>query len=293
VGYSYKSAAISFLAPAYNYKKDINDVRANTMKLIVNIHDELSKFIPGHMARYDDEFEPRAFGDNFVKWGTSSVLIESGGWKNNYEKQFIRKMNFIALLVGFQSIAAKKYEAADIENYFKIPENKTRLFDLLLRNLSVEYEGSKYIIDIGINHHESDTKDYRDDYFRGTIDDVGDLSTYYGYDEFDLEGMTIAPGKIFDEEFTSVDDLAGVDFGSLHKEGYTYVKLLNIPEDLHSVPFPIDIAANNEEDEPEFGEDRAANFVIYADGKIRFVVINGFIVDLVSGKGNVLNGIIK
>jgi hypothetical protein len=293
VGYSYKSAAISFLAPAYNYEKDINDVRANTMKLIVNIHDELSRFIPGHMARYDDEFEPRAFGDNFVKWGTSSVLIESGGWKNNYEKQFIRKMNFIALLVGFQSIAGKQYEAADIQDYFKIPENKTRLFDLLLRNLSVEYEGSKYKIDIGINHHESDTKDYRDDYFRGTIDDVGDLSTYYGYDEFDLEGMTISPGKIFDEEFTSVDDLAEVDFANLHKEGYTYLKLLDIPEDLHSVPFPMDIVANDEEDEPEFGENRAANFTIHKDGKIRFVVINGFIVDLVSGKGAVLNGIIK
>lgn len=293
VGYSYKAATISFLAPAYNYEKEINDVRANTMKVIVNIYDELSRFIPGHMARYDDEFEPRAFGDNFVKWGTSSILIESGGWKNNYEKQFIRKMNFLALLTGFHSIAGKHYEAADINDYSKIPGNRKRLFDLLLRNASVEYDGNKYIIDIGINQHETGTKDNRDDYFTGTIDDVGDLSTFYGYDEFNLTGMTVTPGKIFDELFNSIDDLEDVDFYSLYEEGFTYVKLLNLPEESQSTTFPIDIVKNDEEDDFEFDENRAANFLVYQDGKIRFVVINGFLVDLESRKGDVINGMIR
>jgi hypothetical protein len=263
------------------------------MKVIVNIHDELSSFIPGHMARYDDEFEPRAFGDNFVKWGTSTILIESGGWKNNYEKQFIRKMNFLALLTGFQSIAGEHYEAADINDYLKIPENKQRLFDLLLRNVSVEYEGKKYKIDIGINQHETGTKDNRDDYFSGTIDDVGDLSTFYGYDEFNLEGMTVAAGKIYDEPFQSIDDLKEVDFYSLYKKGCTYVKLLNIPEESQPTIFPIDIVKNDEEDDFEFGENRAANFVVYQDEKIRFVVINGFMLDLESRKGEVMNGMIR
>jgi len=293
VGYSYKSATISFLAPAYNYEKEINDVRANTMKVIVNIHDELSRFIPGHIARYDDEFEPRAFGDNFVKWGTSSVLIESGGWKNNYEKQFIRKMNFLALLTGFQSIAGGYYTAADINRYSSIPENKQRLFDLLLRNASVEYAGNKYIIDIGINQHETGTKDNRDDYLIGTIDDMGDLSTFYGYDEFNLEGMTVAPGKIFEKPFDNINELENVDFFSLYKDGCTYVKLLNMPGESRSTTFPIDIVNHNAEDDFEFGENRAANFVVYQGGKIRFVVINGFMVDLESHKGDVINGMIR
>jgi hypothetical protein len=293
VGYTYKSAAISFLAPAYNYEKEINDVRSNTMKVIVNIYDELSGFVPGHMARYDDEFEPRAFGDNFVKWGTSSILIESGGWKNNYEKQFIRKMNFLALLVGFQSIAGKHYEKADINDYISIPENKQRLFDVLLRNVSVEYNGAKYKIDIGINHHEKGTDDNRDDYFRGTIDDLGDLSTYYGYDEYDLEGMTVAPGRVYDKPLNSLDSLEDIDFDELHRNGFTSVKLLTMPKDLQSVPFPIDIVKSDEEEYPGFGETKAANFIIHDNGDIRFVVINGFIVDLLSGKGDVLNGIVR
>ncbi len=110
------------------------------MKLIVNIYDELKKFIPGHIAKYKDDFEPRAFGDNFIKWGTSSVLIESGGWKNDEEKQFIRKLNYISILAGLNSIANKLYEKADIKVYNNIPFNDNLLFDLLLRNLSVKYK---------------------------------------------------------------------------------------------------------------------------------------------------------
>ena len=40
--------------------------------------DALEPFAPGQVARYDDEFEVRAFGDNVTKWGTPVVLIETG-----------------------------------------------------------------------------------------------------------------------------------------------------------------------------------------------------------------------
>ena len=109
VGNSFRTATISFLAPAYNYEKDFNDVRGNAVKLIGNMFGALSQFIPGHIAKYSDEYEPRAFGDNFQKWGTSTILIESGGWKDDPEKQFIRKINFIALLSAFKSIAEESY----------------------------------------------------------------------------------------------------------------------------------------------------------------------------------------
>ncbi len=67
------------------------------MKLISQLTEVLEDYIPGHIAKYNDDFEPRAFGDNFMKWGSSLILIESGGWKNNYEKSFVRKINFFSL----------------------------------------------------------------------------------------------------------------------------------------------------------------------------------------------------
>ncbi|NCS82072.1 MAG: peptidase M14, partial [Ignavibacteria bacterium] len=60
VGKNYKQATISFLAPAYNDKKEINEKREHAIKLIGMMNQVLQQFIPGHIAKYSDEYEPRA-----------------------------------------------------------------------------------------------------------------------------------------------------------------------------------------------------------------------------------------
>lgn len=288
-GNTYKSAALSFLAPAYNYEKEINTVRGNAMKVISNIYSEISKFIPGHIAKYDDEFEPRAFGDNMMKWGTSSILIESGGWKNNFDKQFIRKMNFVSLLIGFQSIAFEYYREANIEVYQLIPENKTRLFDLLLRNLTVKYDDKNYLIDLGINYSETENENKTGYYFRARIEDIGDLSTFYGYDEYDLSGYTIEPGKVFDKKIFSKSALGKINYDSLYSNGYT-----GIISDIDGkfTHFPITIAKNKNAYKPEFLIGSIVDFVIKKDGLIKYVLINGFVYDFYKTQNKIPNGII-
>ena len=133
VGNSFRTATLSFLAPAYNYEKEFNKIRSRSVQLIGNLYQMLSNFIPGHIAKYSDEYEPRAFGDNFQKWGTSTILIESGGWKDDPEKQFIRKLNFIALLSSFKSIAEESYISTSEEIYASIPFNEKYIFDLILK----------------------------------------------------------------------------------------------------------------------------------------------------------------
>lgn len=291
-GETYKSATISFLAPAFNFEKDINTVRANTMKTIVNLYDELSKFIPGHIARYDDAFEPRAFGDNFVKWGTSSILIESGGWKNNFEKQFIRKMNFIALLVGFQSIATKDYENADISRYNQIPENERNLFDLLLRNATIIYDDKKFIIDIGINHRERPTDDHRDDYFYGSVEEVGDLSTFFGYDELDCTGLTIKEAKSYEDTLDSIDDLRKMDVDKLLTEGFTSVRVKNISDTTNYTDIPLYILGEESKYKSEIGLGNKADFLIYRGDDLLYAIVNGFLYDTKSRMNKIQNGLI-
>ncbi len=99
-----KPATISYLAPAYDYDKNINEVRANAMKVIVYMNNIIQRYAPGQVGRYSDDFEPRAFGDNIQKWGTSAILIESGGYTNDPEKQFIRKLNYISILSSIFAI---------------------------------------------------------------------------------------------------------------------------------------------------------------------------------------------
>jgi len=110
-----KPASISYLATAYNYEKDINEVRASAMKVIVFMNDIIQKYAPGQVGRYNDDFEPRAFGDNIAKWGTSLILIESGGYANDVEKQEIRKLNYVSILSALYTIANKSYLDIPIE----------------------------------------------------------------------------------------------------------------------------------------------------------------------------------
>src|SRR5690606_7078260 len=90
--------SISLLAPAFNEPREINPVRENAMKIAAGMNDILQKYIPDAVAKYDDTYTPRGFGDNFQSWDASTVLIESGGMKGDPEKQQIRKLNFIIIL---------------------------------------------------------------------------------------------------------------------------------------------------------------------------------------------------
>ncbi len=292
VGNSYKVATISFLAPAYNYEKDINDVRENSMKLISQLTNNLSQFIPGHIAKYNDDFEPRAFGDNFVKWGSSLVLIESGGWKNNYDKSFLRKLNFVALISGFESIANKSYANESIDTYKNIPENKNLLFDLLLRNVTIEKNDMLYTIDIGINQNETGTSDSRDFYFKGKIADVGDLSTFYGFDEIDCTGMTIEQAEVHPKTFSTVGEIKNNDVTKILNNGYSFVQVDTIETSDRFVKCPINIVKTSSKLKTKIGLGRQANFVLKKDEIIKFVCVNGFLYDIKSGKNNIINGLI-
>lgn len=184
-------ATISFLATAFDYARSMNDVRRRSMQLIVHMNRQLQGFIPNQVARYSDEHEPRAFGDNIQKWGTSLVLIESGGYKNDPEKQYIRKLNYVAILSGLEAIANGSLAKEDIKNYDKIPENGRSIFDLLIRNAQVQKNGKTYLMDIGINRNESPMNLPNKWYVKGAIEDLGDLSTFFGTDELNVDGLVV------------------------------------------------------------------------------------------------------
>ena len=184
-------ATISFLATAYDYARSMNTVRLRSMQLIAGMNRELQKLIPNQVARYSDEHEPRAFGDNIQKWGTSLVLIESGGYKNDPEKQYIRKLNFIAILTGLEAIANGAYSREVRADYDKIPQNEKYHFDLLIRNARVNQNGKIITADVGINRNEINNADATGFTYKSTVEDFGDLSVFYGVEELNAQGATI------------------------------------------------------------------------------------------------------
>ena len=184
-------SAISLLSPPMDHVKSINYTREKSMQVILKIREALEQFIPGQIARYSDDYEPRAFGDNLTRAGIGVILIESGFYRNNYNKDFVRKLNFISLLTAFETIIEKDYEKLFYADYFDIPENMKMLFDLLLRNLKLEFNGRTFVVDVGINRTKKYDLQKQEFYYEGTIAELGDLSVFYGIEEENLEGYSI------------------------------------------------------------------------------------------------------
>lgn len=292
-GKTSKPATISFLAPPYDYAKSENEVRTRAMKLIVYMNRLLQNYIPGQVAKYSDEHEPRAFGDNIQKWGTSTVLIESGGYKNDIEKQYIRKLNFVALLNALHAIGQKSYTSEKVAEYYKIPENERYLFDLLIRNALTEREGKPYQLDIGIDRYEVNLSPYTSFFYRSSIEEIGDMSVRYGYQELDASGMRLIPGKIYPDIVKNVRTLQSMDIKGLLQKGFTTVKIKNyMPADQFTT-LPINIITGRNTRNHEVVLSRSANFVLEQNGQVRYAIINGFIYDLQQDTNEVLNALVN
>lgn len=190
-GKSNKQATISFLATAYNKQRQWNDVRTKSMQVICSMNAVLQQFLAGHVAKYSDEHEPRAFGDNIQKWGSSLILIESGGYKDDREKQFIRKLNFVAMLSAFKAISDEQYKKYTLKDYETLPTNGSSLYDVLIRNARFIENGRAVVKDIGINLIERNVDNATKYVLDSRVEDLGDLSTMWGIREMDARGMTV------------------------------------------------------------------------------------------------------
>ena len=184
-------ASISLLAPAYDAELSINPVRRNAINVISKINAELQLHIPGHIGRFDDEYEFRAFGDNFQAAGTSTILIEAGGYKNDPEKQFLRKITFFALVKGLETISKENYPDEDNSSYFGIPENEKRHCHLIIRNCHLGSADKTYTIDIGLVAEQKLNDDLRSVTYTYMIEDVGDLDGWFSYEEIDATGFKL------------------------------------------------------------------------------------------------------
>lgn len=285
-------ATISFLAPAYDYEKSVNEVRGNAMKIIVEMNEVLQKYAEGKVGRYNDDFEPRAFGDNIQKWGTSTILIESGGFPLDPEKQEIRKLNFLAIMTALFSIADQTFRNTDISEYETIPENDNKLFDLKLIGLNYELLGETYILDLGINHSEVSNVDNSNFYYRSRIADQGDLSTNFGYKTVDVTGFKMRPGKIYPEIFENLQALEKLNFDYLLLNGYSYVRVKDLSGKEDHVEHPVQVVRGNFKPQEELQVGIIPTFFLEKDGKLKYAVINGFIVDLSKPGAKIENGLI-
>lgn len=147
-------ATVSFLAPSFNVTTDINDVRKKAMQVICEMNDEISKYIPNQIGRFDDSFNLNCIGDCFTLLGVPTILFEAGHYANDYHREETRKIIFISLLKAIVSIKNSEYEERKVSEYFKIPENQKLINDILIKNIKIFNKDSYEIVNLGIQYKE-------------------------------------------------------------------------------------------------------------------------------------------
>ncbi|BAV95176.1 M14 family zinc carboxypeptidase [Ichthyobacterium seriolicida] len=197
VGNTKETATISFLSPSENYERSITDNRKETMSIICYMNSFLQNFIPRNIGRYTDTFYPTAFGDNLQRWNYKNILIESGGFKNDIDKQQVRKFNFLALLSGFYFIAFGSDKTIDYKNYFNIPNNDKNICDTIVRDVTIVNKSTESIVDIGIMNNELWIERNNTLEIKARIEQIGDLSNFGAYREIDAKRALF---KNIDEE---------------------------------------------------------------------------------------------
>jgi len=197
VGTTREVTALSLLAPAFDDSKSNNEVRTRAKQLAAFLAESAGQLAPGKIARYDDTYEPRAFGDCIQRWGTSTVLIESGHTIGDPEKNAVRRMNAVCILAALHAIATGGHTATPVATYESLPFNGKGAYDIIIRNIGIRHGSGTTKADLGISY-QVDTHSENPP----ILVDVGDLRTFVGLREIDgggkvLPGDRVVIGKAF------------------------------------------------------------------------------------------------
>lgn len=197
VGRTGRPASISVLAAAFDEARSDNPGRLLAKKVCAVIRDAVEALAPGQVGRYDDSFEVRAFGDNMTRWGTPSVLIETGAWPSRTPDEPLVRLNFVALATALDALATGKATQADVARYESIPENASSgLVYLLVKDVGLFGAGGKpFTADVGI----AVTREVRRQGGRlvldhvGKVEELGDLRTLGAIETVEGAGLFAVP----------------------------------------------------------------------------------------------------
>jgi hypothetical protein len=180
-----KPATVSFLAPAYNENRDINEVRTKAIQVIVAMNKILQEFIPNQVGRFDDSFNLNCVGDTFQFLNVPTILIEAGHFQGDYNREFTRKFVFIALVEGLKKIHENDIVVNKIEDYLNIPHNKICFYDFIYKNIKINYDNNKIITNFALQFKEEIIDNQL--VFIAYTAEVGDLKGFSGHIELDVE----------------------------------------------------------------------------------------------------------
>ncbi|WP_295333149.1 M14 metallopeptidase family protein [Flavobacterium sp.] len=179
-------ATVSFLAPAFNDNRDMNETRIKAIDVIVAMNTSLQQLIPNQVGRFDDGFNLNCIGDTFQSLNVPTILFEAGHFQNDYEREQTRKFIFTALLSGINYLNENDVVGNKIDDYLKIPQNKVVFYDFVYKNVKINYDGNEKIINFAAQYKEV-LKDNKVE-FEARIAQIDHLENHFGHVMLDACG---------------------------------------------------------------------------------------------------------
>jgi hypothetical protein len=178
-----KPATLSFLSPAADPLRTVTANRLKGINLIAAINEELQKFIPGQIGRYDDSFNANCVGDTFQTLGTPTILFEAGHFQGDYEREITRKYVFMSLWKALEAVAFDPLDSNREKDYAVIPENKKCYFDILVYNAHLLNSKLEVGMAVGILFKEQLEKG--NIILQPFIEKTGVLNGHFGHHTYD------------------------------------------------------------------------------------------------------------
>jgi hypothetical protein len=249
VGDTGREATIALLAvasdrvPAASGTDAGNQGSLLTRRIASVLYEALSPFVSGRISRYDELFNPRAFGDNMTLWGTPTVLIESGGMAPELPPDFAVKLNFVGICTALDSLASGRITNANPAVYDALKLNSdTPIFDLLLKDAWVFAGNDVPLFQADVAVRQDLRSGSRSE---AIIADVGDLGVFTAHRTLDCSGSLLTPGLIGWDRRSPFDGNNADDRSCLRAGFTTVLQTAHLKRDAAPVPSPAGLSGGS------------------------------------------------
>ncbi len=148
---------------------------------------------------------------------------------------------------------------------------------MLIKKVQVNHQSAApFYIDIAIRRAEFDHEGYPPIFYQGTIKDLGDLSTQYGYQEIPEQGLVYEPGKTYPEQLLNQQAIIDLGVNALLQQGYTNVLLEELPSKGSNM-LPFNLITSKNQAPVGLDLEMAATFLLLKNGTLKYAVINGYV----------------
>jgi hypothetical protein len=203
-------ASISLLAVSGDPQGTVTEGRLRAKRVASLLAATLAPFVgAASIGRYDEDWSPRAFGDNITAWGTPVVLIESGGLAPGRPLTDLTRLNYVGLHAALAALALDDVAGHDPAVYEALARNQSDAFaDVVVRGGHILQAPTflPYRADLAFNVEEDDLAGFGcpvpvdRDPKHSEVFEVGDARFLAAGQAVPASGLTLIPAFVVDAE---------------------------------------------------------------------------------------------